>query len=135
MTISEQIIKILDALCTKFGIAINWTSENVIPYVEVLCKKLVTYEIVTSAMWVLLVWVLFSASSITLKKMHPWLMKKYDEDWDDDGYMIGDVALWVATVFLGIVMICVTSDQIVDIIKCLTFPEMYVFEYVSNLMK
>lgn len=134
MTISEQIIKILDTLCAKFGIAINWTSENVIPYVEVLCKKLVTYEIVTSAMWVLLMWVLFGASAITLKKLHPWLMKAYDEDYDD-GYMILDVALWVVTVFLGVVMICVACDQIADIIKCLTFPEMYVFEYVSNLMK
>ena len=130
MTISEQIIKILDALCAKFGIAINWTSENVIPYVEVLCKRLVTYEIVTSAMWILLVWGLFGVSAIILKKMHPWLMKKYDEI-----YEVADVALWGITVILGVVMICVTSDQSIDIIKCLTFPEMYVFEYVSALVK
>ena len=134
MTISEQIIKILDALCAKFGIAINWTSENVIPYVEVLCKKLVTYEIVTSVMWVLLVWVLFGVSAIATKKLHPWFMKKYEEDWEE-GYTILDITLWVVTIIIGIVMICVTCDQIVDIVKCLTFPEMYVFEYVSNLMK
>ena len=134
MTISEQIIKILDALCAKFGIAINWTSENVIPYVEVLCKKLVTYEIVTSAMWILLVWVLFGASALTLKKLHPWLMKKYNEDYDEI-YEVADVALWGITIILGIVMICVTCDQAFDIIKCITFPEMYVFEYVSKLMK
>lgn len=134
MTISEQIIQVIDNLCAKFGIAINWTSENVIPYVEVLCKKLVTYEIVTSAMWILLVWVLFGVSAIILKKMHPWLMKKYDENYDEI-YEVADVALWGITVILGVVMICVTSDQTIDIIKCLTFPEMYVFEYVSNLMK
>lgn len=39
MTVSEQIISVLDALCEKFGIAINWTEENVIPYVEILCKN------------------------------------------------------------------------------------------------
>lgn len=134
MTISEQIIKILDALCAKFGIAINWTGENVIPYIEILCKKLVTYEIVTSAMWILLVWVLFGVSAIAMKKLHPWLMKKYEEDYED-GYTLLDILLWVATIIVGIAMVCVTCDQIVDIIKCLTFPEMYVFEYVSKLMK
>ena len=134
MTISEQIIQVIDNLCAKFGIAINWTSENVSPYIEILCKKLVTYEIVTSAMWILLVWVLFGASAIATKKLHPWLMKEYDDHYDD-GYMIIDVALWVVTIIIGIVMICVTCDQIVDIVKCITFPEMYVFEYVSNLMK
>ena len=61
-------------------------------------------------------------------------MKKYDENYDEI-YEVADIALWGITVILGVVMICVTSDQIIDIIKCLTFPEMYVFEYVSNLMK
>ena len=134
MTISEQIIQVINTLCAKFGIAINWTSENVIPYIEVLCKKLITYEIVTSAMWILLTWVLFGASVIAIKKLHPWLTKKYEEDWDDC-YMILDMVLWGAAVLLGVIMICVTCDQTIDIIKCLTFPEMYVFEYVSKLIK
>lgn len=134
MTISEQIIQVIDNLCTKFGIAINWTGENVIPYLEVLCKKLITYEIATSAMWILLVWVLFGVSALILKKMHPWLMKKSNEDFDEI-YTVMDVALWGITFILGIVMICVTCDQAIDIIKCFTFPEMYVFEYVSALMK
>ena len=41
MTVSEQIIQVVDMLCEKFGMAIDWTGENVIPYIEVLCKKLV----------------------------------------------------------------------------------------------
>ena len=31
MEISQQVIKVLDAVCDKFGIAIDWTSNNVIP--------------------------------------------------------------------------------------------------------
>lgn len=134
MTISEQIIQVIDNLCTKFGIAINWTGENVIPYLEVLCKKLITYEIATSAMWILLVWVLFGVSALTLKKMDPWLRKKANESFDEI-YEFMDVVLWIVTTVLGIVMVCVTCDQAIDIIKCFTFPEMYVFEYVSALMK
>ena len=31
---SEEIIKVLDALAEKFGVAVDWTSANVIPYLE-----------------------------------------------------------------------------------------------------
>ena len=34
---SDEVVKILDALADKFGIAINWTSANVIPYLQQLC--------------------------------------------------------------------------------------------------
>ena len=45
---SEEIIKVLDALAEKFGVAVDWTSANVIPYLEQLCSKCVNYEIATS---------------------------------------------------------------------------------------
>ena len=53
MTMSEEIIKVLDELCKRFGLAIDWTNENVIPYITILCEKLVNYEIVTSIVYLL----------------------------------------------------------------------------------
>ena len=50
---SEEVIKILDALAEKFGLAIDWTSANVLPYLQQLCDKCVMYEIVTSVIWIL----------------------------------------------------------------------------------
>lgn len=65
---SEEIIKVLDALAEKFGLAVDWTSANVIPYLEQLCGKYVNYEIVTSVIWLLF--------GIVLMKMskHPMLI-------------------------------------------------------------
>lgn len=51
---SEEVIKILDALAEKFGLAIDWTSANVLPYLQQLCGKYVTYEIATSVVWILI---------------------------------------------------------------------------------
>ena len=53
MTVSEQIIQVINALCEKFGIVVDWTSKNAIPYLEVLCKKLITYEIWTSVITII----------------------------------------------------------------------------------
>ena len=43
MEISEQVIKVLDAVCDKFGIAIDWTSNNVIPYIEQIGNKIIDF--------------------------------------------------------------------------------------------
>ena len=134
MTVSEQIISVLDTLCEKFGIAINWTSENVVPYVEILCRKLVTYEIATSIAWLIFDILILVASIILVKKFGPKVVKGafYEEEM---GWMITFV---FGGIGIGIAMVCSIIDigyQVDDIIKCLTFPEMYVFEYVSNLVK
>lgn len=42
---SEEIIKVLDALSEKFGIAIDWTGENVLPYVEEFLPKITNWLI------------------------------------------------------------------------------------------
>ena len=136
MTVSEQIIKVLDALCEKFGLAIDWTSENVIPYLTTLGGKLISYEIWTSVFWIGLMTVLSIAGVIATKKLYPVFKKGIEEEhyldcgWEiASGFAIaGLVALYVATIF-------VIGTQIVDIIKCTTFPESYIIEYVQNMIK
>ena len=55
MTVSSQIIEVLDSLCEKAGIAIDWTAENVLPYIQELAGKFVSFEAATSIAWILLV--------------------------------------------------------------------------------
>ena len=54
MEVSEQVIKVLDAVCDKFGIAIDWTSNNVIPYIQQLGNKIIIYDICSSIMWLVI---------------------------------------------------------------------------------
>lgn len=42
---SQEIIKVLEYLGDKLGIAIDWTTENVLPYAEQLFKRYVTLKI------------------------------------------------------------------------------------------
>lgn len=134
MVVSEQIIQVIDALCEKFGIAVDWTSQNIIPYVESLCEKLVTYEIVTSIAWIAFMMLISIGSIIAAKKICLILKKKKEEDrWCDWEISFGLTIC--TTIIVVLVSIIVTAAQIMDIIKCLTFPEMYVFQYVSTLIQ
>ena len=68
MSLSDEIIKVLDALAEKFGLVIDCTSQNVIPYLEQLCGKYVNYEIAISVVWFIL--------SIILLFIGKWLIEK-----------------------------------------------------------
>ena len=51
MTFSEQFKDIFNMLCEKIGIAIDWTQDNIVPYVMELCKRFVILNIVKEALW------------------------------------------------------------------------------------
>ena len=39
----------IDILADKFGIAIDWTSDNVIPYLKDILERVVQYKIITNS--------------------------------------------------------------------------------------
>lgn len=128
MTVSNQIIAVLDAICEKFGIVIDWTASNIMPYLQDLCHRIVAYEIATSAAWIILqVVIVFLAFYARNKKIKPLA------EADDDDY-----TLVVATVIcsiiatIALVVICV---QAVDIIKALTIPEITIYKFAKPFLK
>ena len=57
------------------------------------------------------------------------------QSWYNDGWTIGTTFAIIGLVILYIVTIIVVVTQIMDIIKCATFPEMYIFEYINKLIQ
>ena len=51
--VSNQIIEVLNEICNKFGLAIDWTSKNVQPYLQELIAKCVAYKFATSILWLI----------------------------------------------------------------------------------
>lgn len=115
---SDEIIKVLDALSEKVGLTVDWSCENLVPYFKQLCDHLVNYELVTSIVW-LVIGVLCIIAAFA--------MYKY-ADLDFDGFeIIFDVVL----VFFGIGIILI---QIFDIVTCLTFPEKIILNEIQSLL-
>lgn len=129
---SEEIIKVLDALGEKFGIAINWTSENVMPYLQQLCSKYITYEIVTSVVWLLVgICSLFVGKYLIEKTKQYW--KRYEEEEDSDFDIITVFEmLAVCVIIVGIIVILC---QTMDIVTCVTFPEKMLIEEMQSIYK
>ena len=75
MTVDQQIIEVLDALCQKFGIAINWTSDNILPYVEDLAKNAVRYELYTSLLYSIILAIGMAIFIVFIRLIWCWLEK------------------------------------------------------------
>lgn len=77
MTFSEQLKDIFNMLCEKIGIAIDWTQDNIVPYVMEFCKRFVILNIVEEALYligsiiaVVIIGFLFKAIFKDYKKCH-----------------------------------------------------------------
>ena len=125
MTVSKQIIEVLDTLCAKFGIAVDWTSDNIIPYVTSLIGKLVTFEIWTSVAWIVFMLIPVIAWIVFLKKT--WASNHDDVDYA--------IPVEMCSVFGSLVALAAFITQTMDIIKCVTFPELFVYEYVLRFIE
>lgn len=73
MTFSEQFKDIFNMLCEKIGVAIDWTQDNIVPYVMELCKRFVILNIVEEALWLI--------SGIIAVVIIGFLAKKIFEDY------------------------------------------------------
>lgn len=131
-TVSNQIIEVLDALCDKFGLAIDWGAQNVLPYAQELMGKMVSYELWTSVGEVTLFVFLFTLYIVCTKK----LVNPFKKGVDEESPMALLIALfWVIGGIISIFSIKYFISNIKDIITCLTFPEKIVFEMMQSMMK
>lgn len=133
MTVSDQIIAVLNDLCAKFGLAIDWSAENVVPYIQDVCSRLVRYEVLTS----IAVCVVFASVLGVMYGMWQYFEKRAQKELEKRSYsgysesaMFFQVVFWIF-VFVYIIIL---SCQIFDIIGCLTIPEKMIFEYVSSIL-
>jgi len=122
MQVSESIIAVLDALCEKIGIAVDWTGANILPSVQTLMGKCVAMELWTSVLWS----VVFLLPVIVVWRPYqqkPWYTNLPEKDvFATDQRDMRLLVFWVryiVTVLCGSLVIF----QLVDIITCLTFPE------------
>ena len=113
MMLDEQT---LQELGKQFGLMMNWTNENAVPYLKDLAQRVVTYEIRQSIFWIVI-----GALLILLGIVICFLCFK-------TGGTDAVIVLFVCLI-LGVLII---GCQINDIILCKTIPEKIILQYIKN---
>jgi hypothetical protein len=125
MNVSEQIIAVLDDLCRRFGIVIDWASDTIAPYLTELAEKFIAFEVKTSWFWIiaaLSVAALFWIMSLVCSLIHG-----FDSE--------GSIVLGMVAVAVTVIAILVSGTQIYDIITCETFPEKILLREIKELLQ
>lgn len=124
MNISDQIIAVIDDLCRRFGIVIDWTADNMMPYIEELAAKFVEFEIKTSWFWIyftLALTIICWVSFVVVVGIYR-------------GTTDGSVVLGVIAGLMTLALITMIGVQVYDIITCETFPEKIILREVGELL-
>ena len=138
MEISEQVIKVLDAVCDKFGIAIDWTNNNVMPYIEQLGNKIVAYDICMSIMWLVVGCIPLTIAFLIKKFLNK---KKLEAEDKPNDYYFTDGTLdkkaedcYFVIGILLVVAIVIGIANIQGIIQDIIFPEKTIIEFITPYM-
>lgn len=125
--ISEEIIKVLDNLAAKFGIVIDWSSQNIVPYLQEVVGRCVNYKMYTAIMWIVVMIVMIIIDCLIFKIF--WNNYKRDKCFKTKDN------LECASIVCGFVMFLLFSMIIFNvntIIACVTFPEKIILDYLTT---
>lgn len=133
MQISSEIINILEYLGNKFGIVIDWTSGNVLPYLEQLCEKFINYKIATSIIWMILAIVLCVPCPILFRQLNK------HKDFGVEHCYCGDDNLGRTWAYIGVIILCIIVvtiiiAQVFSIVECTIFPEKVIYDYIHHAL-
>lgn len=137
----NEVIKVLDHLGKQFGIAIDWTSANVMPYLQDLMARIVKYGIYQNVSEIIFCLMLLLIVAFITRKLYKASYKYasiYDETkkYDDKStatffttaFMIGLATTAITT----IMVLCVIKTSVNEIIELSTVPEKYVIEMIQE---
>lgn len=137
---STEVIKVLEYLGDKLGIAVDWTAENIIPYAEELFKRYVTLKITYASIGTFIGLVIAIIAIISFVKLIKGLIQTKKENtctmlWDM--YKNGEILpsglglfVIIATAISTIMALIVLGVNITSLIDWIIVPEI---EFVKDI--
>lgn len=123
---SDEIIKVLDNLAQKFGIAIDWTSQNIMPYIQDLVSRYITYNNSIAIIQIVISVILIVIGITCIIKLIKW--RKKDICYDDELFLLGITGSGII-ILIGIALII---GNTIGIIQNIYMPELTILKYIRN---
>ena len=131
VTFSSQFIEIFDHLCQKFGVVIDWSAQNVIPYITALCGRMTSYIIFKN---VILIFAFIGCFYLFWRFSKSCCSKenKWDPDYQYSKVMNISYALgWIGRAGGAVFAIVMSISALFTIVRCIYLPEFVIIDYLS----
>lgn len=116
---TQAFIKVIDYLSEKFGVAVDTTSKDLIPYLQKLGDKIIAYERSISIMWIILGVLLVILGLIVF-------FIGCAKDWD--------AMHWCVLILCVGIGIWIIIANLYTYIGCNTFEEKIILDYINDIM-
>lgn len=117
ITFTKDLIDVITYISDKLGVAVDWGSNNLVPYLQELGNKIVAYKENIAWMWVIvgIVVAVIGVGALI-------------------GYFVSQDGVWlfVTVCCLGVAA-CIIIPNMYTIIACQTFPEKVILDYINNI--
>lgn len=131
---SEEIIKILDDLGKRLGLAIDWSSQNIMPYLQELIRRFINFRNVQAIIWIIISLIAIGLGIFGLVKLIKWRKSdKYDKSYLSDDSLIFGLSL---TGFISLILIffIVMFCKVEEIFQNIFLPELTVINYIQGYL-
>lgn len=131
---SQQFIQILDDISKRLGVAINWTSANITPYLTELISRYSKFIVVEKGIYTIASLTLFIIGIYFISKNFKTAIKVIYECQFEDYKELQDLILWIISIILLIIGVLAFSINLPNFIKSLYIPEYYILESIKGLL-
>lgn len=127
---SNEIIKILDDLARRFGVAIDWSGKNVLPYVQDLGQRIITYKMSTSILWIVLMTIALIGVFVGILIYKKTCINKYGKLISD--FYGNSVFILIVSLFIFAIVVI---PKIYTVLKCNFIPETVIYEMIKTTIQ
>lgn len=129
---SDEIIKILDELGKKFGMAIDWGSENIMPYLQDLLKRFIAYRNIGAIVQIIIATVILIVGIILIVKLIKWgRSENFNKNYLDDDELLLALGT-LGTVLLIALGIGLIIGNILGLLQNVYMPELTIINYIQR---
>ena len=128
---NNQLVELLKELANQMGIAVDWTSQNIRPYIIDIMGRLARYEIFTSVIWILFFVIVILIASKLLRMSYKNLKDEENWTWDEEWFGYSAIVLGGVILFASFCIII----QCYDIGEAIYTPELLLIEQLKSLSK
>ena len=123
----QQIINVLDDLSARFGVVIDWTSDNMLPYLEDLYSRLVKYLLLTKIFGIVICAIILFISVVYIYKFIK--VTSVTSWYNMSAIAITIMVFAVCALFIAALVILILIQGIIGLY---TIPEAGVLNYITN---
>lgn len=143
---SAEIINVLNYICDKIGIAVDWTAENVWPQVMDILGRYRILQLIANSIWFIasicvfivfaILWInVFKSRNFALKEHTSTFWWEYYSHHNNIDANLGVIILTLFTIIIGTIMIFVLIDSVRNLLTWLLVPEIKYLDMLKTYIQ